>query len=405
MGTIVHGSVFAAQSLARLVEALMELGRVAAPARSGDVVDYRLISDPAEALFDDRIAYKSPKEFAFPQSEEIMRLSDSGAEPVVPEGTTVVFGVRPCDLEGLRVMEAVFSGGRYEDPFFAERRKRLVVVGLGCVAKKPGCFCDERGVDLSDSPYCDLFASPVEGGFEIGARSPRGDELLAAIGPRIGAPIASGAPTAQKAPPAPKALDGTRDGPAAAGSRAGGPSPAILALPDAEDAAVFGLKVWDEAAMACIGCGTCSFLCPTCHCFVFKDVDEGGVTRRYRQWDCCMFPNFTAHASGHNPRATKKERFRQRVMHKYLYVPKNVGLVACSGCGRCVRSCPGGVSIRDAVIAAAAELAAAASSSAFGPSAPTTPTPTATAPTATAPIAAAKASAAGPGSAPGKDAR
>jgi succinate dehydrogenase/fumarate reductase-like Fe-S protein len=62
-----------------------------------------------------------------------------------------------------------------------------------------------------------------------------------------------------------------------------------------------------------------------------------------------MYPKFTLHASGHNPRSSKRERFRQRVMHKYVYIPKNFGLTACTGCGRCIRSCPGGINIRKAV--------------------------------------------------------
>lgn len=340
-----------AGDLKPLIAALMRIGKVVAPVEKGGIVDFAEIADPAEAVVDDRVPYKSPKQYAFPQNEAILRMSDSGAEQLVPEGTTVVFGARPCDLEGLRVMEAVFSGGRYEDPFFAERRKRLVLVGLGCLAKKPGCFCDERGVDLADSPYCDLFVSPTGSGFRIEARSAKGEEILRGAGQAIGS--AAGPRPASAAPkPASGAPTAT---------------PKFIALPDVEDNEVFGLKAWDEISRTCIGCGTCSFLCPTCHCFVFKDIEEGGTITRYRQWDCCMFPSFTAHASGHNPRSTKKERLRQRVMHKYLYVPKNTGLVACSGCGRCVRSCPAGVSIRDAVIAASAELAEATSAELASP--------------------------------------
>lgn len=59
-----------------------------------------------------------------------------------------------------------------------------------------------------------------------------------------------------------------------------------------------------------------------------------------------MFPKFTLHASGHNPRASKKERVRQRVLHKYLYLKQNHGLTGCTGCGRCLRSCPAGMNIK-----------------------------------------------------------
>jgi ferredoxin len=32
-------------------------------------------------------------------------------------------------------------------------------------------------------------------------------------------------------------------------------------------------------------------------------------------------------------------RYRQRVMHKFKYFPERFGLVACVGCGRCLRTC------------------------------------------------------------------
>jgi ferredoxin len=106
---------------------------------------------------------------------------------------------------------------------------------------------------------------------------------------------------------------------------------------------------WENIVEICQGCGMCTYICPTCHCFMFKDVDEGASASRYRNWDSCMFPKFTLHASGHNPRASKAERYRQRVAHKYLYVRENFGSVACTGCGRCVRSCPAGMNIKTIV--------------------------------------------------------
>jgi ferredoxin len=117
----------------------------------------------------------------------------------------------------------------------------------------------------------------------------------------------------------------------------------------ADENILFDKVDWDRISETCIGCGTCTYICPTCHCFDFKDVAEKGVASRYRCWDSCMYPKFTLHTSGHNPRPTKTERYRQRIMHKYVYVKKNFGYIACTGCGRCVRSCPAGVNIKSVV--------------------------------------------------------
>jgi NAD-dependent dihydropyrimidine dehydrogenase PreA subunit len=60
-----------------------------------------------------------------------------------------------------------------------------------------------------------------------------------------------------------------------------------------------------------------------------------------------MAPLFTKEASGHNPRPTGRTRLRQRVMHKFNYFVEVHDEMACVGCGRCVRSCPVNIDIRE----------------------------------------------------------
>jgi ferredoxin len=61
-----------------------------------------------------------------------------------------------------------------------------------------------------------------------------------------------------------------------------------------------------------------------------------------------MFQHFTLEASGHNPRPVKTRRLRQRVGHKFAYYPEKYnGVIACCGCGRCIRYCPVSVDISE----------------------------------------------------------
>jgi ferredoxin len=53
-----------------------------------------------------------------------------------------------------------------------------------------------------------------------------------------------------------------------------------------------------------------------------------------------MYPEFTVHASGENPRKDRGDRIRNRMLHKFSFYPQNLGHIACVGCGRCIEMCP-----------------------------------------------------------------
>ena len=115
--------------------------------------------------------------------------------------------------------------------------------------------------------------------------------------------------------------------------------------------ASFDSPVWERIARICLGCGVCTYVCPTCHCFDITDETAGTGGVRLRTWDACQYPLYTMHASGHNPRPAKRARMRQRIMHKYSYTVDTAGTVSCTGCGRCVRQCPVNLDIRQMLAA------------------------------------------------------
>ena len=103
---------------------------------------------------------------------------------------------------------------------------------------------------------------------------------------------------------------------------------------------LFDSPKWAGLSEACLGCGTCTFVCPTCQCYDIRDFNTGHGIQRFRCWDSCMYSDFTRMAHG-NPRLTQLERFRQRFMHKLVYFPSNNdGEYGCVGCGRCLSKCP-----------------------------------------------------------------
>lgn len=304
--------------LARLAEEMALVG----PVDTGKVIEYKE-ADASDILMDDRVSYKSAKEYYFPQTERLLTFTQDAATENTDMRPTVIFGVKPCDMEALRVMQAVFVEGRYADPFFQRHMDANLLIGIGCIQKKPGCFCDELGLDMAYSDFGDIMLEDNGDSYTVTYLSDKGANALSKLGD-------------------------TKDIDCDNSYTAQRPDTHKLGLnTDTEDAALFDAVDWQQLTETCQGCGICTYICPTCHCFEFKDVEKDAEVGRYRCWDSCMYPKFTLHASGHNPRAARHERYRQRVLHKYLYVPKNTGHIACTGCGRCIRSCPAGMSIKD----------------------------------------------------------
>jgi len=112
---------------------------------------------------------------------------------------------------------------------------------------------------------------------------------------------------------------------------------------------IFEDPLWKKISMKCLSCGICTYQCPTCHCFDIQDETALSNGARVRVWDTCMNPEYTVHASGHNPRPARMNRTRNRVYHKFNYYPKNYNIIACVGCGRCINDCPVNIDIIDII--------------------------------------------------------
>ena len=237
----------------------------------------------------------------------------------------VVFGVRPCDAKSFEVLDRVFLS-EPQDSFYAMKRKHGIIVSVACARPSETCFCRTFGIDATE-PAGDVAAWKTEDALYLRANTEKGSALLA----RLGALLEEGsdeAVAAQKEKTA-KILDKlplkdlTTDG------FGGGKTKELFDDP-----------AWAELSEACLGCGTCTFVCPTCQCYDIKDFNTGNGVIRYRCWDSCMYSEFTRMAHGNN-RLSQKERFRQRFMHKLVYYPENNdGLFSCVGCGRCLSKCP-----------------------------------------------------------------
>ena len=273
---------------------------------------------------------RSAKDFFFPQTENIVDFKREGKTIEVIDTRTetedfVVFGVRACDARSFSILDKVFLADPV-DSFYAARRAHGTIVTVACTRPGETCFCGAFGIDMT-APEGDVSTWIAEDALWLTANTEKGEALLA----KVAALTEEGDTTAV-------------DAQKAAVKEIAKKLPLQNLPTDAFKGNVllekFNTAKWPELSKACLGCGTCTFVCPTCQCYDIFDFDTGHGVKRARCWDSCMYSDFTKMAHG-NSRNSQVERFRQRFMHKLIYFPmNNGGEFGCVGCGRCLSKCP-----------------------------------------------------------------
>jgi len=326
-----------------LAEDLLGSGiRVVGPAKaSRGMVEYRAVAAASElALEGPELPARSLKEFYLPPTEPLFAWKSlAGGKVELMEARmapppTVVIGARPCDAAGVEVLDKVMGWDYRDEPYFA-RREATTIVSIACAGIDSSCFCTSVGLGPDATRGSDLLLVPIEGGYRAEVLTEKGARLVSGHQGRFRPD--SGAAQAQEFKQKARA------------------KVAAHAPPDARPLRSwlethFDHPLWAEVALRCHGCGACAAVCPTCHCFDIVDEPEGVTTGvRRRNWDTCQTARFTVHASGHNPRSDQNSRIRQRVMHKFMIYPKRFNEILCTGCGRCVRACPGGMDLLEVI--------------------------------------------------------
>ena len=330
--------VIAREKLPELWKSLAAKGPLFLPIQEGPVVLFQPWQEGAEINLDAVNTAVSPKDVFLPREETYLQYRCSGkqlelipAENIEP---VTAFGVHPCDLKAVEMLDKVYIDQDPPDALYKKRRENTTVVGLSCSEPDPFCFCNEFGVDPADAPGADVMAHLKNGSVLLEARTDKGKALLEQAGDLL--------------------QDGSKETAEVKDVKTADFGLNLEGLPENLKER-FEDPVWDELYKSCLGCGVCTYVCPTCYCFDVEDFGHEGEGQRFRCWDSCMYGHFTAMAGGHNPRAGRKERVRQRFMHKLQYYPEIFNEIACVGCGRCLRSCPVNLDIVQAIKALGGE--------------------------------------------------
>jgi len=300
--------------------------------RDDKVLFFTPMAGPAEIVLDDyrtvdpvRVLFYFPRERVLP------------GNPVAEK--RLIVGVKACDLKALQVLDRALINQDFVDPLYESRRKLTTLISVDCSEIMSTCHCNlvggkpyaEEGFDLNlttlDAQY-----------FHISVGSGKGQELLDLMKQTIKINHA-----------------GEEDKNTVRERRRSMEKKLSLANTEYRRPDDYRLLKktdiikWVQEASACVGCGGCTNVCPTCYCIMLNDETTAATFIKDRSYDTCQVQGYARVAGGGTPRPKMFERFRNRYLCKFLNLPANFNLLGCTGCGRCSEVCAGKIEFREVV--------------------------------------------------------
>lgn len=300
-----------------------------APKAQNGIIAFASVGSAEDVARHYRNSTISAKELFLPRAEVVYEFDgEKFVDDKLSDQKRVIFGMRPCDCRALMLLDLNFDTEQIKDPFYVTRRQNTIVIARGCNQPLSSCFCTAVGGDPFGQEGADVLLGDVGDWLLAEAITTKGKDFLTRYGKFFSKNSSSD--WQKQASQARQKLKSDLQ---------------LTHIKSCLDDR-FEDDIWETVSRKCLGCGACSYLCPTCYCFDLVDEKTSTGVKKIRTWDCCMFSLFTRHASGHNPRPINAARFRQKVMHKFNYYTERYGINSCVGCGRCVRSCPVNLDIR-----------------------------------------------------------
>jgi len=328
----------APEGLAGWLDRLAQEVNLIAPREIDGVLLYRPVENSGEIVWEFTRPLLSIKEAFFPATERLLTIEKIGQQikltETLPQGEQVIFGVRPCDARGTKMLEALFTDTEPPDPYFTQRRENTTLIGLACRTMGATCFCTSLGGAPDDPGDMDVMLYEVEDGFVIQVMTEKGQALLSRFSLET---------------------DDISENESEFRASYLYEQAERIVIPEMNAwAAKFDDPYWEQVSERCLSCRICAYVCPTCRCFDVRDEallsgNGRNQSERIRCWDSCAREAYRRIAGGHNPRQAKGQRLRNRFLCKFDYYPRQnaLGTAACTGCGRCIDACPVNIDITE----------------------------------------------------------
>jgi sulfhydrogenase subunit beta (sulfur reductase) len=311
------------ENLDAFVESLKAHGKVYGPIKSGESYYFQEIKKSKEMSLNYPRTMIPPKKFFLKLKERIFTFDEERGdyEETLEGEKIVVFGMHPCDIYALKLMDKIHMD-ETPDKYYQIRREDAIIIGHSCHPDEY-CFCQSLGTNYATDGF-DLFLHELKDGFFVRIGSDEGNAIAVESSNLIKNVEGGDVQEFREAERRREEeftlkldIHGLTD---------------MLAL-------AYDGEVWKEYADKCFGCGSCNLVCPTCRCYevvdnVNLDLKSG---ERLRLLNSCMLKKHGLVAGGLNFRPTRVERLRNRFNCKGSLREE---MLNCVGCGRCTVYCP-----------------------------------------------------------------
>jgi len=247
----------------------------------------------------------------------------------------IIAGVKACDLKALDILDAALINEDFYDPSYKHWRENTVIITADCTDSLESCHCLlVDGQPWAESAF-DVNISWLDDHCLLQSGSKQGEQLLRFVESHY--PVdKDDASYHEKIKVQHEEMLrqlANRNQPFAY----------------SEDPA--GMKhiephIWKGESASCVGCAACTNICPTCYCLILNDESTDHTFVKVRSHDSCQLYGYARVAGGASPREGMSERFKNRYLCKYCFMPQNSGRLGCVGCGRCIDACPADIDYR-----------------------------------------------------------
>ena len=144
----------AKSKLPELLKAIAAQQELFLPVNNNGQVNFAAWFEGCNADIETLKTVKSPKDMFFPQSETLYTVKKEqhklSVEPqALADQNFVAFGMKACDIQGIKVLDKVFLAEPV-DTFYRARREHGTIVALACHEPEESCFCKVFGVDCAE---------------------------------------------------------------------------------------------------------------------------------------------------------------------------------------------------------------------------------------------------------------